>query len=124
MRRFSLVSLLLVLLATAAWPQATTGSVSGTVRDQSGAVIPNADVTITNIETNVTAHSRTTEAGVYFYPGVMAGSYRLAVEFTGMQKYEGTFTVQVSQSVVVDPVLHPSGTTTTVDVKDVTPLVT
>jgi hypothetical protein len=124
MRRIAKSLLLLVLLLPAAWPQATTGTVSGTVRDLSGAVIPNADVVITNTETNVTSRSRTTDAGVYFYPGVMAGPYRLTVEFAGMQKYEGRFTVQVSQSVTVDPVLHPGATATTVDVQDVTPLVT
>src|SRR5437660_9479002 len=124
MRRFVTLSLLLVLFLPAAWSQATTGTVSGTVRDQSGAVIPNAEVVITNTSTNVISRSRTTEAGVFFYPGVMAGSYRLTIEFTAMQKYEGTFTVQVSQSVVVDPVLHAGATATAIEVKDVTPLVT
>ena len=74
MRRILPFVLLLVLLPPAAWPQASTGSVSGTVRDQSGAVIPNAEVVVTNVATNVVSRSRTTEAGVYFYPGVMAGS--------------------------------------------------
>src|SRR5690242_16104186 len=124
MRRLVITSLLLALLVPAAWPQATTGTVSGTVRDQSGAVIPNAEVAITNTETNVTSRSRTTDAGVFFYPGVMAGSYRMTIDFTAMQKYEGRFTVQVSQSVVVDPVLHAGATVTAIEVKDVTPMVT
>lgn len=109
MHRFATLALLLTLLLPAAWSQSTTGTVSGTVRDQSEAVIPNAEVVITNTGTNVASHSRTNESGVYFYPGVIAGSYRLTIEFGGMQRYEATFTVQVSQSVVVDPVCVPPG---------------
>ena len=83
----------LVLLVPNAWPQATTASVSGTVRDQSGAVIPMANVEIVNTETNVSARSKTTEAGVFFYPGVVPGPYRVTVESAGMQKYEASLRV-------------------------------
>jgi hypothetical protein len=112
------------LTGICAWPQASTGTVSGTVRDQSGAVIPNAPVVITNAGTNVGIPGRTNEAGRYFFPGITPGSYRIAVEFPGMKKYEGSFTVQVQQSVVIDPVLTPGETSTTVEVTDVTPVVT
>jgi hypothetical protein len=115
---------LILLMAPCAWPQASTGTISGTVRDQSGAVIPNAPVVITNAGTNVSIPGRTNEAGRYFFPGITPGSYRIAVEFPGMKKYEGSFTVQVQQSVVIDPVLTPGETTTTVEVTDVTPVVT
>ena len=48
----------------------------------------------------------------------------LTAESPGMQKYEGNVGVQVGQSLVIDPTLQPAGTATTVEVKDVTPLVT
>jgi len=100
------------------------GHLSGTVRDQSGAVIPNAPVLLTNTGTNVSIPGRTNEAGRYYFPGVIPGSYKLSVEFPGMRKYEAALTVQVQQSVVIDPVLVPGETTTTIEVTDVTPVVT
>src|SRR4051794_40107887 len=83
-RLTAVVLVILSLLAPAAWPQATSGTVSGTVRDQSGAVIPNADVVIANVETNVAVRAKSTETGFYFVPGVTQGSYRLTIEFAGM----------------------------------------
>ena len=123
MRRLPALSMLLALLFPAAWSQAITGTVSGTVRDQSGAVVPNAQVLITNTETNVVSRSQSNEAGVFYYPGVIQGPYRLSVELPGMQKYEATFTIHVSQSIVIDPVLNAAATTTSIDVKDETPMV-
>jgi hypothetical protein len=116
--------LLAVAFAPPAWPQASTGTVSGTVRDQSGAVVPAANVTLTNTATNVTSKTITNQVGFYILPGVVPGPYRLTAEATGMQKFEGTLTVQVQQSVVVDPVLRVGQTTTEVQVTDHTPLVT
>ncbi len=113
-----------VLLAPCAWPQASTGTVSGTVRDQSGAVIPNTAVVLLNSATNATSTTQTNGTGFYIFPGVVPGSYRLTVEVSGMQKYEGTFTVLAAQGVVIDPVLRPAQTATTVEVTDVTPMVT
>lgn len=119
----SLVTLTLVF-AACAWPQASTGSVSGTVRDQTGAVIPGAAVVLTNTATNVTSRTQTNEVGFYMFPGITPGSYRLEVEQPGMQKFGVTATVQVARSVVIDPVLRPGQTATTVEVRDVTPLMT
>src|ERR1044071_513424 len=119
---FALVGVSL-FFATAAWPQASTGIVSGTVRDQSGGIIPNALVVLTSIATHISSTTRTNEAGLYFFPGVVIGEYRLSVEFPGMERFQGAFTVQVGQRVVIDPVLKPGQTATTVEVQDVTPLV-
>ena len=124
MKRHVSLIVLAILLANCAFTQSGTGTVSGTVRDQSGAVIPGAKVTITNVATNVSASTTSNEAGVYYFPGIIVGTYRLTVESPGMRKFEGGLTVQVAQSVVVDPVLQVGETTTSVEVKDLTPLVT
>jgi len=63
MRKGLLVVLLAMLLAPAAWPQASTGAVSGTVRDKTGAVIPNVQITLTDTATNVARTTRTNEVG-------------------------------------------------------------
>jgi hypothetical protein len=116
--------LALALFAPSAWPQASTGTVSGTVRDQSGAVVPGAAVSLQNTATNVTSKSVTNQVGFYMFPGVVPGPYLLVAEVPGMQKFEGALTVQVQQSAVVDVSLKVSQTATEVRVTDVTPLLT
>jgi hypothetical protein len=116
--------LVAALLTPLAWPQASTGTVSGTVRDQSGAVIPSASVTLKNTDTNITSKTTTTAVGFYMFPGVLPGPYRLTVESSGMQTFEGTLTVQVQQSAVVDVTLKVGQTAVEVSVTDVTPLLT
>src|SRR6266487_2848077 len=101
-QRFVFCVVLVSLIAIPAWPQASTGSVSGTVRDQSGAAIPGASVTLTNTATNVAAKSTTNESGFYRFPGINPGQYSLTADTAGMQKFEGNLTVQVQESTVVD----------------------
>jgi hypothetical protein len=115
---------LITLFAIPAWPQASTGTVSGTVRDQTSAVIPNATVVLTNTDTNVSSKTTTNESGFYRFPGVVPGPYSLAAEAVGMQKFEGTLIVQVQQSTVADVTLRVGQTSTEVAVRDVTPIVT
>jgi len=115
--------LLALTFLTAAWPQASSTTVRGTVHDQGQAVIPKANVTLTNTSTNVARSTATNEAGLYVFPGVFPGPHRITVEFPGMQKYEASLTVQVQQDATVDVTLQVGQTTTQLEVKDVTPLV-
>ena len=119
-QRLVFCSVLIALWTYPAWPQASTGSVSGTVRDQTGAVIPSASVVLTNTQTNGTAKSTTNESGFYRFPGVNPGTYLLIVEAVGMQKFEGSLTVQVQESSVVEVTLKVGQTATEVAVQDVT----
>jgi len=119
-----LVFLLACLLVPPALPQASTSTVSGTVRDQTGAVIPTASITLTNSNTNITSKTTVNETGFYMFPGVLPGPYRLTVEASGMQNFEGALTVQVQQSAVVDVSLKVGQTVTEVSVRDVTPMIT
>jgi len=122
--RILVLCLICIVLVQPAWPQASTATVSGTVRDQSRAVIPTASVSLTNTATNVTSKTTTNLVGFYIFPGIVPGPYRLTVEAQGMQRFEGSLTVQVQQSAVVDPVLKVGQTVTEVQVTDVTPLMT
>src|ERR1051325_1092725 len=122
-KHLQIVGLMLMLfIAPAASPQGGNSTVRGSVRDQAQAVIPNATVTLTNVNTNVARTAQTNDAGIYSFPGVIPGSYRIVGEFAGMQKFEGTLTVQTSSDASVDIVLRVSQSTTAVDVQDVTPL--
>jgi hypothetical protein len=122
MRNLLLLAVVLCIITAPAFPQASTGTVSGTVRDQTGAVIPGATVTLTHTSTNVTSKTTTNNVGFYMFPGVIPGVYRISVEASGMQKFEGSLTVQVQQSAVVDVTLKVGQTATEVSVQDVTPL--
>src|SRR5437016_826018 len=105
---------LIGLLAAAAYPQSSTGSVRGTVRDQTEAVVPNASVTLTNVATNVTSKNKTNEIGFYVFPVVTPGQYRITIETPGMQKYEAALTVQVQQSTTADAVMRVASEAVTV----------
>lgn len=61
---------------------ATTGSISGTVKDPSGAVIPGATVTAANTATNVQSKTVTDDKGFYAFPALQPGRYNLKVEQT------------------------------------------
>lgn len=123
MQRLVLAFVTLWLAQQAAWPQASSSTVRGTVYDSANAVIPKASVTLTNTATNVARSTTSNEAGLYVVPGVVPGPYLLTVEFAGMQKFEGQLTVRTQQDAVVDAVLQLGQTVTQIEVKDLTSLV-
>jgi hypothetical protein len=111
------------LITPAAWPQGGNSTVRGTVRDQASAVVPGATVVLTNTSTSVARTTVTNNVGIYVFPGTIPGPYRIAVDFPGMQKFEGQLTVQTAAEVAVDVALQVANAATTVEVQDVTPLV-
>jgi hypothetical protein len=66
--------------------QAFYGSISGTVTDPSGAVVPGAIVRVTNTDTNVTTTLKTNRAGVYVANSLIVGTYRVEAEAAGFKK--------------------------------------
>ncbi|HEV2326440.1 MAG TPA: carboxypeptidase regulatory-like domain-containing protein [Terracidiphilus sp.] len=80
--------LLLALSAMSARAQiAGTGSIQGTVADPSGAVIPNAQVTLTNTATQVKHHAASSSGGVFSFPNLPIGTYNLSVAAPGFKTY-------------------------------------
>ncbi len=64
-----------------------TGAITGTIVDQSGAVVPNASITITNTATAVVARTLTTgPSGTYVAEALPVGTYQVAVEARGFQR--------------------------------------
>jgi outer membrane receptor protein involved in Fe transport len=61
------------------------GSIYGTVTDPSGAAVPNATVTITNIGTNVSVTTKTNESGNFNQTRLIPGTYRIKVETSGFK---------------------------------------
>ena len=63
----------------------TLGTITGEVKDASGAVIPGATVTATNTGTNATREMQSNEAGAYSFPALPPGPYIVKAELQGFQ---------------------------------------
>ncbi len=83
--RFSLV--LSMFLSSAAYA-ADGGKVMGTVKDQTGAVLPNAEVDLTSKSTGVAQNTKSDSAGAYTFPLVPVGTYTLTVHAAGFNPVE------------------------------------
>jgi len=70
--------------------QASTGTITGTVTDPTGAVVGGAGVDVTNTETGVAYPTVTTSAGVYTVTNLPVGSYALTVTVAGFKRYQRT----------------------------------
>lgn len=97
--------------------QVDTGAILGTVKDQSGAVIPGAKVTLTNEGTGFAITTTTGADGTYVFRPIKIGNYSVAAEFTGFRKMvQPSVHVDVQQQVVVDLTLLPGQITQSVEV--------
>jgi len=118
----ALACLMAIFSALDVCAQSAVGSVRGTVLDSSGAVVPNVPITLTNTATGVPLQTQSNDAGIYVFPSVIPGAYKIEAQSTGMAKFEATLTVQTANSSTIDIHLSPVGTATTVTVADATPV--
>ena len=127
MRAIRLMALTFVVLAAVSstlFAQTSEGRILGTVFDQSGAVVGQAKVTITNTATRAARTITTTSAGDYSAPNLEPGSYLLTVEATGFTKAQHTaVTLEVARDVRVDFKLVPGAITETMVVTGEAPIV-
>ena len=83
--------------------QTNTASLSGAVTDPSGSIVPNAAVEIRNMETDVSQSTLTNQAGVYSFPDLPPGRYRLSVQHPGFkQTVEENVTLHVQDKVSIE----------------------
>ncbi len=107
---------LFTLVAINSWA-GIGGSVSGTVKDASGAVVSNANVSATNIDTGVHATLTTNGSGFYSFPQLNVGRYDIAIEKNGFKPYRRTgVTIDANSAVTVDAVLNVGGTSDAITV--------
>lgn len=120
-----LPAILAIILLTAfpSFAQINQGEILGTVSDTSGAVIPNAAVVITNIQTNVSTKVSTDSAGAYALPDIAPGGYSVQVSLKGFQTVvHSGVEVGVGEQVRIDVVLNPGTAVQTVTVSG-TPII-
>src|SRR5688572_10510837 len=86
--RTILSAVFLLILSAPAYGQSERGTLTGTVTDSSGSVIPGASVTATHQNTNVSSRTITTDDGVYVVPALTPGNYKIRVELTGFKAAE------------------------------------
>jgi hypothetical protein len=125
---FVLVSALLVFAFSALTSQAqiTRGTISGTVRDESGAVVPGAQVTITSTSSSLTKREATTDDQGFYRVGALdPGSYNVVVEKDGFERLENRdIVVKSAGEVTFDAALKAGSITATVDVTSQTEVIT
>ncbi|MGC8792381.1 MAG: carboxypeptidase-like regulatory domain-containing protein, partial [Bryobacteraceae bacterium] len=81
------------------WSQTTFATITGTVTDASGAVIPNVTVTAVNVLTGVRSSTKSNEAGIYTIPQLKEGTYAVEAEAAGFKKFVARDIVLVSRDV-------------------------
>src|SRR5215469_8731928 len=93
------------------------GTITGTVTDASGALVPNANVSVTNTATNQTRETVSNSAGAYRFANVGIGTYNLTVVAQGFQKYTRSgIVVNVAATVEADATLAVGSQAQTVSV--------
>ena len=96
---------------------AGTGNIQGTVSDTTGAVVPDATVTLTDEATHVSRTTKTSGAGVYLFPGIPIGTYDLTASAAGFKTYEQHgIVLEVGSSIAVNPVLKIGAANQTIEV--------
>src|SRR5262245_26878201 len=100
MSRLFVAACLLLCLFLSSNVFAQSSTLSGTVADATGALIPGVTITATNVATGVASTTLTNEAGAYNFPSIQPGVYRVTADLSGFQPQ--TFTdVQIGTSIQV-----------------------
>jgi hypothetical protein len=80
--------LLMFFLSIAAFGQTSTGSLSGSVNDQSKGAVPGVSISLTNLQTGITTGTQSSKAGVYSIQSIQPGTYRLTAKKDGYAEAE------------------------------------
>lgn len=121
------VAAFLLLIAptiTISWAQQDTGTIAGTIKDVTGAVLPGVTISVRNTETNETLEALTNDRGNYVTPPLKVGGYEISASLPGFKtSTQRGIVLQVQQRAVIDFVLEVGEVTEEVVVLGSTPLV-
>lgn len=103
--------------------QSVTATILGSVTDSSGALVPEATVTVTEVQTGIVRRSQTNTEGLYIFPYLPPGQYTVEVERAGFKRFmrQGV-QLSVAQTLRVDAQLQPGQITEVIDVVATAPL--
>jgi hypothetical protein len=113
-----LATLSAILLASAVQAQIVeTGIITGVVKDNSGAVIPNAQVVVRNTETGLTTSSASNGQGLYVSPPLKPGNYTVEISVPGFSRSIEKVRLEVGQRIAADAALTLGSTNETIEVQ-------
>ena len=116
-RRQCLLVVALVLLMCGQMFAGVTASISGTVKDASGAAVAGATVTATNVATSIAVTQTTNGQGFYSFQSLPLGKYTVEVQQNGFKTYRETdLTLDVNSALTVDATLQVGQTTEKIEV--------
>ena len=122
-RQKSTLLVMLCLLSLVAWAQQNTGSLSGTVADQTAGAVPVATVTATHLDTGLKTTTVTTSAGVYVFASLPVGMYEVSVEKAGFKKLNRkNIEVRVAQRQALDLLMEVGNVSESVEITAQGPL--
>jgi hypothetical protein len=120
---FVIAVLAMVLPAKTSFAQADQGAITGVVLDSSGAVIPNAQVTVTNTDTGLTLQTKASTSGVYVVSPLKIGNYKVVATSAGFETVSRErLHLDAQQRLNVVMTLRPGSVSDTVTVTDEIPL--
>jgi hypothetical protein len=106
-----------VLLSVQGRAQVAGATVTGTVTDPSGAVLPNSQISITNTATGITTSATTDSAGFYTVPNLIPGPYQVTIRAEGFRtEIRSGITLTVGEQQVLNAALHLGQTSQTIQV--------
>jgi len=121
---WSVLIFLFLLGVTSIQAQLTTATLSGTIRDASGAVIPGADINAINAGTNLSRSTKSNERGEYRIEFLPIGSYTVEVTAQGFSKsVQKGIVLEINQSARLDATMKPGAVQEVVEVTSAAPLV-
>ena len=122
--RLALIAFLLIACTVARLNAQGYASISGTVTDPSGAVIPSATITATQTQTGTTSIVKSGADGAYVFPALLPSNYSISASASGFQNYAQTGVVlQATQSITVNIKMTVGAATQTVSVSGDAPQV-
>ncbi|HSU57857.1 MAG TPA: TonB-dependent receptor [Bryobacteraceae bacterium] len=123
-RRSSLFAALALFGAVALFGQTiTTGDITGSVKDPTGAVIPTATITLKNTDNGETRTATPNSSGEYRFSTLPAGNYEISAATPGLKSGVGKVRISIGQVATLDLVLQPESSKTVVQVTETVPLV-